>query len=864
MQADAFVVQLQGELDPSSVGIKAGNLARVREIGLSIPPGSVITRRVLSLFLEQTGLLPKAERLVDDNGLDDTARATKYEALCEEVLRSPIPQPMIEAVAPIAQTLLDESPYGVAVRSSGVHEDSAKASFAGVYDSFLGIRSEADLWLAVRRCWCASWAPSTVDYARRMGIRLAVDGMAVLLQQLIRADSAGVLFTADPRTGNPWRFVLHSAFGLARDGVGGHADADELALDWDSNRILEKRVVEKPAMLAATSMGIREVELPEKRRNEPSLADADAHRIARAARTLDRAFDCRVDVEWALADDELYVVQVRPIAALPEFFPHELTEEEAKQTWHRSDEVWYRTPPQDGRLVAPLFADVWALERWRRYAPPPLPTPWQGEERDFNGYRYSTPWVWRGFPDLEESEQWLMGQEPRLRAQWEAGKETLRRETREVDQALTRVRSSSDLISILLRVKQRAFDFNALSFGPAQFLGGCCDELLQHFLQQIGSAVRADALLEGVTSLWYERNRALQHLAREIDEEFVRESFLNLPLDRVQSFLMEQHPDCRFAARYEKLCWDFGMTPPSLARRGEKTGIFDEVQHLFTIRSVLIDAASDIEDAWSKSRKRAAACADEVRRELAGDAGQLTRFERLLDWTRYWAPTLDDRTLCVLLFTRLNEAVWRTGRALMEEGITETTDGVHLLTPADLQQIAESRQTQVSRALSQTRRREFEKNQRLTPPPFLGTKPASAQTPEPPAPTAVKPESCDGPVLSGRSMTPWSATGVARVANSLSDAALLASLAPETILVCDGSSISYWEDWTSLFLVVAGLVIVGQHGGMHHAIQIARECGIAFVHLPEAELSSLQDGRHIALDGAAGTVTLLENKKSER
>jgi len=113
-------------------------------------------------------------------------------------------------------------------------------------------------------------------------------------------------------------------------------------------------------------------------------------------------------------------------------------------------------------------------------------------------------------------------------------------------------------------------------------------------------------------------------------------------------------------------------------------------------------------------------------------------------------------------------------------------------------------------------------------------------------------------------MTPWSATGVARVANSLSDAALLASLAPETILVCDGSSISYWEDWTSLFLVVAGLVIVGQHGGMHHAIQIARECGIAFVHLPEAELSSLQDGRHIALDGAAGTVTLLENKKSER
>ena len=373
------------------------------------------------------------------------------------MLESPIPQPVIEAVAPVARALLDESPHGVAVRSSGVHEDSAKASFAGAYDSFLGIRSEIDLWLAVRRCWCASWAPPAIDYARRMGIQPTADGMGVLLQRLVPADRAGVLFTADPRTGNPWRFVLHSVFGLARDVVGGHADADEFVLDWDSGRIIEKRVAEKPAMLAATPQGVREVELPETRRNEPSLADADAHRIARAARTLDRAFGCRVDVEWALTGDDLYVVQVRPIAALPEFFPHELTEEEAKQIWHRSDAVWYRTPPQDERLVAPLFADEWALDRWRRHADPPLPSIGQGEERDFNGYRYSTFWMWRGFPDLEETEQRLMSQEPRFRAQWEAGKATQRREAQEVDQALAKVRSSSDLIPILLRVKRRPF-----------------------------------------------------------------------------------------------------------------------------------------------------------------------------------------------------------------------------------------------------------------------------------------------------------------------------------------------------------------------------------------------------------------------
>ena len=855
-----FVVQLQRELEPSSVGIKASNLSRVMEIGLSVPPGVVVTRQVLNLFLEQTGLLARAERLVDDSRLDGTARAKEYEAFCEEVLVSPIPQPVVEGATPIVRALLDESLHGVAVRSSGVHEDSAKASFAGVYESFLGIHSEVDLWLAVRRCWCASWAPSAIDYARRMGIQPAVDGMSVLLQRLVPADSAGVLFTVDPLTGNPWRFVLHSVFGLARDVVGGHAGADEFILDWDSGRILEKRVAEKLTMLAATLQGVREVELPEARRNEPSLADRDAHRIARAAWTLDRAFGCRVDVEWALAGDDLYVVQVRPIAALPEFFPHELTEEEAKQTWHRSDAVWYRTPPQDERLVAPLFADEWALERWRRFADPPLPSIGEGEERDFNGYRYSTFWMWRGFPDFEETEQRLMSQEPRFRAQWEVGKATQRLEAQEVDQALTRSRSSSDLIPILLRVKRRAFDFEALSWGPAQSLGGQCQELLRHFLQQIDSAVRPEALMEGVTSLWYERNRALQQLARAIDEAFVRESFLNLPLDRVQSFLMEQHPDCRFLVRYEKLCWDFGLTPPSFAKRGEKTGIFDEMQPLFTIRSVLLDAASDIEEVWSKSRERAAACADEVRRELAGDAEQLSRFERLLDWARYWGPALNDRTLCVLLFSRMQEAVWRIGRALMEEGVTETADDVHLLTSADLRQIAGSHHTQANRALGQTRRREFERNQRLTSPAFLGAEPPSAQSPATSAPRAETPEGGDGPILNGRGMTPWSATGVAHGVRSLNDAALLASLTPETILVCDGSSIGYYADWVSLFLVVSGLVIVGRHGGMHHAIQIARECGVAFVHLPEVELSRLRDGTRIALDGAAGTVALLEDE----
>jgi hypothetical protein len=235
----------------------------------------------------------------------------------------------------------------------------------------------------------------------------------------------------------------------------------------------------------------------------------------------------------------------------------------------------------------------------------------------------------------------------------------------------------------------------------------------------------------------------------------------------------------------------------------------------------------------------------------------LARFERLLDWTRYWVPALDDRGLCLLLFNRLKEVVWRTGRALMEEGITHAVHDVQLLTPADLRRIVESRDPQAGRALGVQRRWEFERNRRLSAPAFLGARPGEDPSPASAASDTTQAKG-DGSPLKGRSMTPWSASGVAHTARRLDDALLLASLSRETILVCDGSSIGYYADWVSVFLVIAGLVIVGPHSGMHHAIQIARECGIAFVHLRHADLSTLRDGVRIAIDGGDGAVTLLQ------
>jgi len=259
-----LATDLKPGLDPQLVGAKSANLGRTMDLGLSVPAGVILTRKVLRIFLEEVGLLEMVQRVINFTDRDRESRAIVYNDLCEQVLTAPIPPVVAEAVIPISKTLLDKVSHGLAVRSSGVHEDSTIASFAGVYDSFLGLRSEEDLWMAIRRCWCGSWSPQAIDYARKMRIIIDVDGMAVLLQALVNADSAGVLFTADPRTGNPWQFAVESSFGLARDLVAstGTVPVDRFTFKWDTGEILEQHIARKAKCLMSGVEGVDTVDVP--------------------------------------------------------------------------------------------------------------------------------------------------------------------------------------------------------------------------------------------------------------------------------------------------------------------------------------------------------------------------------------------------------------------------------------------------------------------------------------------------------------------------------------------------------------------------------------------------------------------------
>ncbi len=378
------------------------------------------------------------------------------------------------------------------MRSSTNNEDSVRASFAGVYESFLGIRALDELLHAIKKCWCAAWVPLALEYERKMGIEPEPDAMAVLVQSLLPADSAGVLFTADPLTGNPWRFVLESSFGLARDLMTstGQIPVDRFLFEWNTGDIMGRDISTKKNALIPGVSGIDNIDIPSDQQREPSLSDHIARQIAQVGLQIDRVFDTRVDVEWVVVGESIYVVQVRPITAMPAFFPHHLPPHLADMTW-RSPKKWnFPFKRDDVTVTLPFYRDKLITERYSRSLEVgPVKTPCHRKyvaEMDFHGHRYlvqgKDPW-----PHMppEELEQYLVEYEPQMRSELLHSMNTriTAVETKAV-RLENEERTLERAIDAILWVREEAWSLLGDTSGPSQFLAHHCRNLLNDFVDK--------------------------------------------------------------------------------------------------------------------------------------------------------------------------------------------------------------------------------------------------------------------------------------------------------------------------------------------------------------------------------------------
>lgn len=874
-----YTIAIPQAVDQSQFGGKAANLARAVRTGFPVPEGFVIRNAALHLFLDTNQFFHAVQALLTEyNNLTWQKQIEQFDMLRNMVIQMPIPRAVQEEVKPQVLELLKYSPTGIAVRSSGVYEDLEKASFAGIYESTLGVADLETFWQSVLRCWCSSWSPQAVAYAQKMDITLPPDSMAVLVQTMIPAESAGVIFTADPVTGNPWRFVLNATFGLAQNLADGSAPADRFVLAWDTAAILEKRIETKTSWLVFQDKNVSEETLPESLQQTACLSDEQVREIGQMALTIDRVFDRRMDIEWAIAGDRLYLLQARTLTALPSFFPYELSPEEAAQTWMPYLNR-HGTMNNQERLIAPYYRERWLLKMWNYYLTPDDVFPHRiGKERDFNGYRYSTQWRWGGYPgpvDWHRIEHWLDEHEPRLRRQWLTQLEHVHQVNQWLDKEVSKLQSSPtssvvDWVRMTLLYEREEYQMQAVVWYASQWMIFNCEGLLKWFFQEVMPSAEIQnlpaRLLQGLSCYSVEITHAAQTLGRTVDESEVRQAFAEQPLSLVIPFLQQYHAGCTFLKTMSHFCKTYGLDRSAFLNQ-QNPGDQDAEGVLLTIKMSMFSQGKDATIQLAESAARRQVVEAQVRDWLyENEPDQLERFNKLLDWAQFWTPALDNRKWHYSMAVRLKELTRITKEALLSEGMIDTLDHIFIFSLEDWASYVVNPDAQSLRTLYEKRKHEYETNRRLEPLLFLGTppKPEEAQA------STVQVEEVEEEVPSRESKTIFQGEGIApgRVRGiaykmDLSRETILdemGQLSSEHILICarDGFNAHWRRDWHAFFMMVRGLVTV-QGSQLHHATQIARECGVPFINLPKDAFESLPNDQLIEIDGLAGTLTVFSS-----
>lgn len=309
-----------GRGDMASVGGKGANLGEISKL-VRIPPGFVVVADALNAFLERTGL---KRRIVDLLAASNKTPEDYYKISAEIAkLFEETPTPddvageILEAYRRLGELLGVRDPP-VAVRSSATAEDLAEASFAGQQDTYLNVRGAEQVLYYVKKVWASLYTPRAISYRESIGIPHEGTSMAVVVQKLVNARSAGVMFTLDPTTGDRDKIVVEAAWGLGEGVVRGIVTPDEFVVDKKTLRIIDRRIGAKKIAVVRDERGLtKEVELEPDKAAAPALRDEEVLEYAKMALVLEQHYGTPLDIEFSVDSglpfpQNLFVVQVRP------------------------------------------------------------------------------------------------------------------------------------------------------------------------------------------------------------------------------------------------------------------------------------------------------------------------------------------------------------------------------------------------------------------------------------------------------------------------------------------------------------------------------------------------------------------------
>ncbi|MBI4152875.1 phosphoenolpyruvate synthase [Candidatus Woesearchaeota archaeon] len=326
-------------------GGKGTNLGIMYKLGFPVPNGFCVTAQAYQEYLDRTGLKERMKELLTGLDKEDTDHLQQIAAQIQELIVSvPIPEDLAEEIRDNyellgadqhkASEIVQAKDVFVAVRSSATAEDLPEASFAGQQATYLNIRGKQNVVGAVLACWASLFTARAIYYREKNKFDHMKVLISAVVQKMVNAEKSGIMFTINPATDNPQELVIEAIYGLGELIVGGEVNPDMYLVDKQKKEIKKIEVRKKPLGLFRNERGENErQDIPPEEQSRQVLSDAEIKELARLGRKLEDHYGKPQDVEWAVEQGQLFLVQTRAVTT---FKPNvctsgtEVCEEEGK------------------------------------------------------------------------------------------------------------------------------------------------------------------------------------------------------------------------------------------------------------------------------------------------------------------------------------------------------------------------------------------------------------------------------------------------------------------------------------------------------------------------------------------------------
>ncbi|HIF72438.1 MAG TPA: hypothetical protein EYQ61_07800 [Dehalococcoidia bacterium] len=854
-----FIVELDSSqaLDPAIVGSKAASVADLAKNGATVPPGFAIPANAFDAFIEPAKS-KIAEILAEVDSGNPASAFEASDAIATILSSLPTPIGLAEAIASKTSNT-DTATKGLAVRSSATTEDLEGASFAGMYDSFLDATNAQTVLQRTRDVWASYYTGRAISYRQRQNISHENGSMAVLVMDLINADAGGVIFTRDPRDGTD-QILINVALGLGEGVVSGDATADSFTLNSDTHETTNRDVKDKAWMFVQGTAGSTDrVPVPSDKRSSPALTDKQLLAVAKAAKTIKNSSGNDRDIEFALKDNIVHILQSRPITTGAK------NETEFLVEWDNPEheKLHWQTGGKTASL--PLVVDYVYIQSVAEKRSVDYTGQYMGRmdmKKLVNGWLYSaaTP------RDPEELKSRLFKHHLMGRRYMEKGT-TYYYETIEPvllknldDIVLSRPADNAPIPDLIAHLRQAmtiaADHMNDLhwrawaGFKPDHNQTKQFEEIVEN-----SDAVVTDLTLglDHTTSRLTKRLIGLAELVK--GDQWLTEVFDARDYKSLFARGNGKRSEVRkFRARFKAMMKIWGCrnglgygaawkpTDPSWNMKPEIP--------LDSIGSFVRQDLESLGRSHNELRQRRELAIRSVRKSIGRNRKLRKKFELMLFRATHHIKIMENHNYLIeqRTFGEYRESINRAGLALVREGTIDTPDDIYYLNLAQLESASASDNYTELRSLASQAKEAWTENSKLDRPDFIGTKPPEKDKDKDDE-EPLRGISEDGQTLHGEPSSNGAFTGTARVV--ITRTSTPPNVKKGDILVTDNTG----PDWVPIFPLIGALVL-DKGDNFQHASLIAREYGIPCVIQTKEATKKIADAQLITVNGTVGTVTL--------